>query len=110
MIIQNCVFEDNFAKVGGAVFAARTMQDNLNTFTLINNTFRNNYAAGSGGVFSFVNAWYSVTASDNIYGNNNATANGGVGYVFSSKLTFFEQNSIYQSENCYLISHVNDQK
>ncbi len=103
VIIQNCIFEDNFAKMGGAVFAARTMQDNQNIFTLINNTFRNNSVAGSGGVFSFVNTWSSITASNNIYINNNATANGGVGYVFSSKLTFFEQNALYQSENFSVI-------
>jgi len=97
VIIQNCTFEENFAKMGGAAFAAQTMQDNQNIFTLINNTFRNNYAAGSGGVFSFVNTWYSATASNNLYINNNATANGGVGYVLSSKLTFFERNALYQN-------------
>ena len=97
VIIQNCIFEDNFAKLGGAAFAAQTMQAHQNILTLINNTFQNNSAAGNGGVLSFINTWYSAAASNNIYINNNAAANGGVGYVLSSKLTFFERDALYQS-------------
>ncbi len=97
VIIQNCTFDDNFAHMGGAAFAAQTMQQNQNIFTFRNNTFRNNFAAVSGGVFSFVNTWASTTASNNTYINNTAVAKGGVGFVLSSKLVFFERNAHYQS-------------
>jgi len=94
--IQNCVFEGNYAGSGGAAFEAQTMQDNPNTLTLINNTFKNNLASNNGGVFSFVNTWFSIDASENKYLNNSASGSGGVGYLISTKLIFQENNAHYQ--------------
>ena len=95
--LEGNVFENNYAILSGSAFSAQTMQDSLNTLTLLNNKFKNNWSSNNGGVFAFSNSWYSVYGVNNTYTNNSALGNGGVGYVFSAKLSYWEYQSLYES-------------
>ncbi len=94
--LEGNLFENNYAILSGAAFSAQTMQDSLNTLTLINNVFINNWSSNNGGVFAFSNSWYYVYGMNNTYTNNSALGNGGVGYVFSAKLSYWEYQSLYE--------------
>ena len=80
------IFQNNFAQVGGALYA-----NTNNTLTISKNVFQNNSADYNGGALhTFKNN--TITLSENAFWNNSATWSGGALYLATNNAIRFSEN------------------
>lgn len=95
--VSNSKFEDNFSFGSGTVFAASSMQRVVNALNFTNNTFLKNKCLKNGAVFYLTSTKHIITLINNTYQENFAQGSGGVGYTFKSEIDCSEYGSIYVS-------------
>ncbi|PRP87620.1 hypothetical protein PROFUN_04647 [Planoprotostelium fungivorum] len=105
--VSNCIFSNLSASDSSGI----SVQTTIDTLSVINNTFIDNYAIYSGGAIGIVQSVNTITISNNIFQNNSVlysssggaiSISGGAGGVIAIDNCQFNSNSAYRGAGIFI--------